>query len=748
LNRRSILALIAILAVLAATPAFAQEARDFSAASARIDRAGNGQALTAPSAAARPAVVSEFLRGRHSQQTLQTLVVTREHPAANGITHVDLGQRIGSLDVYGTYVRAAVNAGGQLLSVIENLAGAPPALVPATEDHRGALDAVLTQYYNGPDASVVEAGEAGETVRFTRGARFSEDPTVTRVAVPMANGAMQTGYLVVTWDRDNILRHTVVGAGGRILVEELRTNSDTYKIFAVHPGVSSQLVVSGPPSWVFDNTTTGNNVDAYLDRDNNNAADADGRPVSATRNFEYTADLAQAPTTTTNQMAGVTNLFYLNNVIHDKLYQHGFTETAGNFQASNFGFGGSGGDSVMAEAQDGGGTNNANFATPADGSRPRMQMYLWNRTTPNRDGDLDSDIVWHEYGHGLTWRMIGNMSGPFAGAIGEGMSDTLAIYINRDDRVGEYSYNSSTGIRRYRYTNYPLTYGDLTGNSVHSDGEIYAATMWKLLELWEAKGWSQDTLFDRVIAGMNFTPARPKYENMRDGILAAAPTQEEDCVIWTAFAQLGIGQGATGSESCNIFFCNASVTESFVVPSVCSSTPPPNTAPVVTISSPANNASFVQGSSITFTGSASDEDGNLSSGLTWKIGTTTIGTGASFSTSSLAVGTHLVTASVTDSGSLTGSASVTVNVTSSGGGSGITLTASGRKVKGVNTVDLVWTGATGTNVDIYRNSTLIVTGNDGSHTDSTGAKGGATYNYKVCLTGSTTSCSATQTIVF
>jgi hypothetical protein len=169
---------------------------------------------------------------------------------------------------------------------------------------------------------------------------------------------------------------------------------------------------------------------------------------------------------------------------------------------------------------------------------------------------------------------------------------------------------------------------------------------------------------------------------------------------------------------------------------------------VVTISSPANNASFVQGSSITFTGSASDEDGNLSSGLTWKIGTTTIGTGASFSTSSLAVGTHLVTASVTDSGSLTGSASVTVNVTSSGGGSGITLTASGRKVKGVNTVDLVWTGATGTNVDIYRNSTLIVTGNDGSHTDSTGAKGGATYNYKVCLTGSTTSCSATQTIVF
>ena len=37
-----------------------------------------------------------------------------------------------------------------------------------------------------------------------------------------------------------------------------------------------------------------------------------------------------------------------------------------------------GSDSVNAEAQDGSGTDNANFATPSDGSNPRMQMYLWN----------------------------------------------------------------------------------------------------------------------------------------------------------------------------------------------------------------------------------------------------------------------------------------------------------------------------------------------------------------------------------
>ena len=71
------------------------------------------------------------------------------------------------------------------------------------------------------------------------------------------------------------------------------------------------------------------------------------------------------------------NLFYLNNVIHDILYRHGFDEAAGNFQVDNFGKGGRASDPVQAEAQDGGGTDNANFATPPDGRSPRMQMFLF-----------------------------------------------------------------------------------------------------------------------------------------------------------------------------------------------------------------------------------------------------------------------------------------------------------------------------------------------------------------------------------
>jgi extracellular elastinolytic metalloproteinase len=88
----------------------------------------------------------------------------------------------------------------------------------------------------------------------------------------------------------------------------------------------------------------------------------------------------------------VQNLFYLNNVVHDILYLHGFTESVGNFQVDNFGKGGAGNDAVKAEAQDGGGLDNANFATPPDGRKPRMQMYLWSGPVPRYEVAITSPV--------------------------------------------------------------------------------------------------------------------------------------------------------------------------------------------------------------------------------------------------------------------------------------------------------------------------------------------------------------------
>lgn len=522
-----------------------------------VSRSDSG--LTAPSNAPAEAIVRGFLN-----RPDRSLAVSRQSGGGNGAKHLLMEQTLNGRTVYGAYVKASVDAQGRLTSIIDHSVANGP-VAKTSLGANDALSAALAHRFGGAAAPA-----------------FHRDPIVTAVVVPMRDGSLEEGFLVETWEQQsNDLWHTVIGRTGAVVYQEHRTNTDSYFIFPIHPGVSSQTLVSGPgtpvesPSgWVSTNTTIGNNVDAYLDRDNNNGADAGGRPTSATQDFVYTWDSAAAPTTVTNQMLAVSSLFYLNNVIHDKLYRHGFTEAAGNFQTNNFGRGGLGNDPVNAEAQDGGGTNNANFSTPADGSRPRMQMYLWNTATPNRDGDLDADVVYHEYGHGLTWRMIGSMSGGLAGSIGEGMSDTLTTYMTGNDTIGEYVKNNTVGIRRYRYEGYPLTYGSATSTSVHANGEIYAAAMWKLRGLWLASGRTMDSLWSYVIDGMNYTPSNPEYEEMRDGILAAMPTQDEDCVVWDAFAALGIGVNAAGTDSC-VFTCTISVKEDFTKPAVCGGTPPP-----------------------------------------------------------------------------------------------------------------------------------------------------------------------------
>ncbi|MBK7433389.1 MAG: M36 family metallopeptidase [Chitinophagaceae bacterium] len=130
------------------------------------------------------------------------------------------------------------------------------------------------------------------------------------------------------------------------------------------------------------NYTRGNNVWAAHDRANNNSASQATSATSTTAlpnlSFDFVPDYTQEPVVTSppNQQFNITNLFYYNNIIHDVLYAYGFDEVGGNFQVNNLGRGGVGNDHVWADAQDGGGSNNANFATPADGGSGRMQMYL------------------------------------------------------------------------------------------------------------------------------------------------------------------------------------------------------------------------------------------------------------------------------------------------------------------------------------------------------------------------------------
>jgi len=148
--------------------------------------------------------------------------------------------------------------------------------------------------------------------------------------------------------------------------------------------------VAGPEFTI----TRGNNVWAQEDENGNNGTGFSPEG-GAELIFDFDFDFTQDPALSLD--ASITNLFYLNNMLHDIFYEYGFDEASGNFQQNNYGNGGNGNDFVYADAQDGSGTNNANFATPGDGGKPRMQMFLWDGAVTSgplltiNDGPLAGD---------------------------------------------------------------------------------------------------------------------------------------------------------------------------------------------------------------------------------------------------------------------------------------------------------------------------------------------------------------------
>ena len=173
-------------------------------------------------------------------------------------------------------------------------------------------------------------------------------------------------------------------ASYRIFPLPLESPADGAQILLVNPAEPT----ASPFGWHDVNgisgaeytTTRGNNVFAFLDRDDDDAPDGvlpDGGPELI---FDFPFSNTVEPTDQTNPI--VTQLFYLNNAIHDMAYQYGFNEVAGNFQENNYKKGGRERDGIFAQAQDGGGVNNANFLTLPDGEPGVMQMYLW---TPSND---------------------------------------------------------------------------------------------------------------------------------------------------------------------------------------------------------------------------------------------------------------------------------------------------------------------------------------------------------------------------
>ncbi|MEV5689598.1 M36 family metallopeptidase [Micromonospora globbae] len=404
---------------------------------------GTSAFLTGPNEGSPNEIAMRYLRAHPERYGVRSADLTDLSVASSytsrhsGVTHVNLVQRYKELEVFGATATVNVARDGSVVFVgdtlVPGVAGraAGAASLDAVEAVEAAAEALDLPEPASPRVMSRASGAAQRTV--VSGGGISDQPIPARLGwQPTGEGLRLAWQLVIDDATDAHLWNATVDAEtGKLLgaddwtthedVKEVADNLDrmapnrsrtlntaafgsrnpvqdgsSYHVFAgptESPNDGPRTVVTNPADGTASpygwhdtdgaagaehTITQGNNVHAYQDQDNNNAPDAGSSPDGgANLSFDFPLDLDEHAQSYRD--AATANLFYWNNIIHDVTYQYGFDEASGNFQANNYGRGGAGGDYVRAEAADGGGTNNANFSTPAvDGvGAPRMQMYLW-----------------------------------------------------------------------------------------------------------------------------------------------------------------------------------------------------------------------------------------------------------------------------------------------------------------------------------------------------------------------------------
>ncbi|WP_394849508.1 M36 family metallopeptidase [Pendulispora brunnea] len=387
-----------------------------------------------------------------NEDAVRGAAVTASHAVAGGASIVQFEQRIDGIEVFRSRATVLVDATKHLVSLGSNLSRAGSATNAAKWDFTLPAEAVMGSLYGEHFGLPLAGGSVRDTgpvngselrglaVASPKGTPRVSDATARRVLFPDAYG-LTPAYYVEFFARgpksqeNEAFGYVLSAKDGRVLYKTSLTQNEKfkyrvwaetdqgniptdgpYKDFSPNPaGVPQKNVrpefnktpplieidgfnASKDPWLAADATTTsGNNVDAYSDRTDTHAEDADGNPtgegdgfgtgdlradVTAARTFDRLYNTGAAPNASPDQIkAAVTQLFYVNNWMHDYWYDSGFNEASGNAQRDNLGRGGVGNDPLLAEAQDGadfGQANNANMSTPADGKSPKMQMYVWN----------------------------------------------------------------------------------------------------------------------------------------------------------------------------------------------------------------------------------------------------------------------------------------------------------------------------------------------------------------------------------
>ncbi|KAF9880551.1 extracellular elastinolytic metalloproteinase [Colletotrichum karsti] len=539
-------------------------------------------------------------------------VVGDHYVGTNGIAHVNFKQTAHGLDIDNADFNVNIGKDGKVFSFGNNFfSGEIPEASPLNKREfkdpvsalNGAKD-VLQLPVESADASA-EAKEGKEiyAIKGTSGA--VADPEAKLVYLVKGDGKLALTWRVETDIVDNwLLTYVDAETSGEVHgVVDYVSDLANYRVYpwgVNDPTEGSRSLVTDPWdiaasefTWHSDGpgsnytTTRGNNAIAQSNPSGGSSYLNNYRPNSPSLNFDY--EYSTSLTTPSTYIdASIAQLFYTANHYHDLLHELGFNERAGNFEINNNGAGGAGNDYVILNAQDGSGTNNANFATPPDGQPGRMRMYLWTTATPRRDCSFEAGVVIHEYTHGLSTRLTGGpansgcLSALESGGMGEGWGDFMATAIRlkpADTRAKDYSMgawvnNNPAGIRSVLYstslTTTPNTYSTINGlTSVHAIGTTWAVmlyeVLWNLIDKhgkndgprpsFDANGVPTDGKYltlKLVIDAMALQPCSPNFIQARDAILdadTALTGGDNQCEIWTAFAKRGLGSDAVYSSS-------------------------------------------------------------------------------------------------------------------------------------------------------------------------------------------------------
>jgi len=592
--------------------------------------------------------------------TVEVVSVSRK-----GLNTVNLIQRVEGKEVFNSDVTAAVSPDNEVISVAGQLFPGTAAASPearaatATSEEEAIAKAAfdLTNIiYETADFSPAEAPPDSDPYRFYQFTPNEEDPRPTferpvrvkDVVFPLGEGQFVPGYYIELWiegfpafsyvidaiDTPDVLfrRNLTSEVDFRYRVHNTRDNvfrpedgpapgsphptgvPDCFQALTINEKVvHMESLLPGDP-WLPPGaqTTDGNNCIAYADLQSPNglsAGDILGK-VKSQRFFNYKYNHSKPASDPENLQSSIVGMFFHVNWLHDRWYEAGFDEASGNAQKDNFGRGGLGGDPILAEGNDFSGTDNANMSTPPDGSSPRMQMFIFTGANPTRTSNHEALITFHEMGHYITNRLVGNASGLInrqGRAMGEGWGDFFAICMtsqSTDDfangvfAVGGWTDLTPTfcdnyyfSIRRYPYTadttKNPLTFRHISNGVVlpvgppinpnaggpnseaHNAGEVWCSALWEVFVNLVAKHQHEEAekrMLTYVIGGLKQTPTSPTFTQARDGIITAVSALDPGDLaeVWAGFARRGMGIGAVSPPSSSTSL--AGVVESFNTP--------------------------------------------------------------------------------------------------------------------------------------------------------------------------------------